>query len=61
MPYHLPLHIEESWTGFKLVDADGLVIASAAAYPWHGVPTDKQPDFVLENFKMLADAANKPR
>lgn len=58
MAYRLPLRVEESWTGYKLVDADDRVIASAKAHPWHGVPLEKTPDFVLENFQMLASAAN---
>ena len=59
MPYRLPLTVEESWTGYKLVDADGRTIASAPAYPWHGVSVERSLEFVLESLTSLADAANR--
>lgn len=59
MAYRLPLRVEESWTGYRLVDADGRVIAAAQALPWHGVPIDRQQDFVHANFLRLAEAANR--
>lgn len=58
MTFRTPLEVKESWTGYKLVDADGRVIASAPAYPWAGVPLEKQPRFVLDNLTRLAGAAN---
>jgi hypothetical protein len=59
MPYRLPLRVEATTSCIKLIDADGIVIASGAVTPWHGVPLQRQPEFVLENFNLLAAAANR--
>jgi hypothetical protein len=59
MAYRLPLRVNEKKNGeIELIDADGLVIASAPTYPWHGVPREHQPEFVRENYRRLAAAAN---
>lgn len=59
MPYRLPLSVEQSWTGYRLVDADGLTVASQAAYTWSTADKSKRDSFVVENFRLLAEAVNK--
>lgn len=58
MTYRLPLTVKEKLTGYALIDADGRQIAFAETYSWNGVSLEKQPEFALENFKRLAEAAN---
>jgi hypothetical protein len=55
----LPLRVEKSLSGYRLVDAADRVIASAQTYPWHGTKLEERPEFVQKNFDMLAEAANR--
>jgi hypothetical protein len=49
----LPVRVEQSWAGTscRLVDADGVTIASRPVWPWHGASNEHDPEFVAENFR----------
>lgn len=60
MNYRTPLQVREHWffPRLELVDADGVVVASAPFRPWHGVPISEDPDYVRQNLEKLATLAN---
>lgn len=53
-----PLAIKETASGYAIIDADGVRIASAMALPWAGVAEHQQPETVKRNLDTLVDAAN---
>jgi hypothetical protein len=56
----LPVRVEQSWAGTsrRLVDADGITIASQPMRLWHGAAPEHDPELVAENFRRIAKALN---